>query len=636
MFKNEIEFIIDLNISKLNKKSSFFTLDEIKRSKIHPAIIKYIVAHVEQQVFSDIQNLNKNSNFDYSNNKIGKYLKLISEEIKSSKKFNLEEITNLINKAVIFNIGFLTRPNKSITEFIFEKDKRKNINEITHSFLFVYYYKFLPKLVLTYFTRKKIKAISKLEFSILLRKIDSIAKKNHLQGTINIAIDSIANFFDVGPKKIKKIPLETVDLFLKEKGLKQYSKKLNETFNNENNSMYLSIEIKNVLNNTNKQTEFEVGNEAIDIEVSEEQIPNEELLSNNKNSLEEIPDGTLAGTAIMSSDSEKPSAKLKETIVDDSSIVVANEKVETIENLTVEETPFIKPDAKAAIKELVDIDKFYDSLSNEPKPSDNEILKTAITETSNNGFSELTDYKMDNSDLDTEFNTPDETEGIEFQSIYAQDKILVEETTTKEDNIPSEQIKHIENIKEEQITEDPKSKQNTENNFTKNEDIRLTEDISEEITEVFSDITYLEKNEIEDVIEKDISEPEIKTESEIEEDKENILDNSKYETENHEKMDINNEDTITEVLTDTKTATTYKTFSEVVSTNDMSTIIETIFDYDMEDYHDMINNIGISGSESEAIQLVNNYCSKNNINTSILDVSSFKSLISNYYTQHQI
>jgi len=681
MFKNEIKLLAELSVNKLNKKNDFFTLADIKKSEIHPAIVKYIVASVEKQIFFDVKELYKNSNFDYSSKKVSKYIKLISEDIKSNKNFSIEELTKLIIRAIVFNINFLTRPNKTLTEFIFRESKNKNINEITQDLMFVYYYRFLPKILLGYLTKKRIKSISKIEFGNLLRKVDAIAKKNHLQGTINTSIDSMANFFDMGSEKSEKVPVLAVDFFLREKGLKSYSEKLNERFSDEKSTTFSGINIKEILSKPKELEKkiidkkvddtvpiqvksdkniIDVENKILNVEDDEEQIPNEELLS-SENKLEEKDISTLDKTI-----EEKRSTKEKtpevtpifddredifqakeksienispveeasegktEILVDTSNIVDANETIEPLEELEVENSNTTKPDARAAIKELIDIASFYSSLSREPRPSENEILETKVSEESNLLKSKTTDYKIDISDLDTEFNIPEEQEkhieDIEFQSVYESETEQLEDSNIDldkfEQTVETEKVQNISLEKEESIINNK-----IDSEETLEQTISLSEESGEEMSEVFSDITYLEKDEVENVIEEEAEEPI------LEEKTDDVSELNNFELENNELFENTNDDTVTEVSTETQTSSKTKTFTEVVSENDMSTIIETVFDYDMEEYHDMILALAETESETSAIQLVNKYCVQNNIKLSMVDVASFKTLITNYFTQ---
>ena len=67
----------------------------------------------------------------------------------------------------------------------------------------------------------------------------------------------------------------------------------------------------------------------------------------------------------------------------------------------------------------------------------------------------------------------------------------------------------------------------------------------------------------------------------------------------------------------------------------MTNIIETIFDYDMEDYYQLIGEISNSSTEQEGIKVTNNYCGNNHIDILNDEVMIFKSLISDFFSQTQ-
>ena len=68
---------------------------------------------------------------------------------------------------------------------------------------------------------------------------------------------------------------------------------------------------------------------------------------------------------------------------------------------------------------------------------------------------------------------------------------------------------------------------------------------------------------------------------------------------------------------------------------EMTNIIETIFDYDMEDYHKIIRTISNSSNEKEGLEIADSYCKSNHVDTFHDDVIEFKSYISDYFSQSQ-
>ena len=58
MFKNEINFIYDFNLNKLQLLGDRVTIKDIKTSKIHPALIHYIDATIDAEIFYDRKKFN--------------------------------------------------------------------------------------------------------------------------------------------------------------------------------------------------------------------------------------------------------------------------------------------------------------------------------------------------------------------------------------------------------------------------------------------------------------------------------------------------------------------------------------------------------------------------------------------------
>ena len=117
MFEKEIKFISDFCLNKISKAGSFLTFEKLKGIEIHPAILKYISAEMDFQIYKDRQVLLQKSAFDYSGAEISKYFRMIALEIKKSKRISENEITDLISQAVTFNFNYLTKPNETLLRF---------------------------------------------------------------------------------------------------------------------------------------------------------------------------------------------------------------------------------------------------------------------------------------------------------------------------------------------------------------------------------------------------------------------------------------------------------------------------------------------------------------------------------------
>ena len=317
MFKNEIKFITDFNTTKLKNYSGFLSFNDIKKSKLHFAVLKYVLAEIEQQLFLDRQKLIKNSIFEYDDDRINNYLNLISENIKRTNKFKFEYLSKLVQDSVIFNTHFLIAPNKTLTQFVFGNTNKKTTKEINLALSHIYYYKYFRKIILSYLEKKNINSVSKSEFIALLKKIDHISKKSHLADTINTAINSMADFFKIAVSN--KIPIQAIYLFLQGKKLTNHTKIIQSEFLDKSILTASATDIRNILDSVVLEEEILVENkndeenlslvedttQQTDTKIKEppdnildidenDHIPNEELLSSESNIVNETKEIKLA------------------------------------------------------------------------------------------------------------------------------------------------------------------------------------------------------------------------------------------------------------------------------------------------------------------------------------------------------
>jgi len=674
MFKNEIKFITDLNSAKIKNYSGFLSLRDIKKSKIHNAVLKYVLAEIEQQLYNDRLKLVNNSIFEYNDDRIHNYLNLISENIKRTNRFKFEFLSNLIQDSVIFNIHFLIAPNKTLTQFVFGNTNKKTADEINLSLSHIYYYKYFRKIIPAYLERKNKHSITRAEFIGLLKKIDKISTKSHLTDTINTAINSIANFFKGAVPN--EVPIQAIYLFLQGKQLTSHYKVIQSEFLDKSISSASIQDIKNILatvvseeevvlnsNSDNEKKLFEENSidnvqnkdtDILDIEENENHIPNEDLISSET----EINGNTIFNEHNLTEEttSEKNKTTILEEPKEEANIENITEESINTETETQKLSAPEKPDPQETLASLIDIDKLYDSILPSNQVSEDSKLELTDSNTYMESIKDKIDYKLDESTLEKSLangNTlnEDDVNLAQFQSVYEPPMELKDSTKGKEDLFVEEKIleKTEEKIKEvdeyinESKIEDNLITETTENITDEHQniqqlsdgekDITLSESNDEEMTEVFSDLTYLDKEDIEDAPEEEALTENIEVKNETE-----------FETipEENELLTNDNDDEIltkTEIISDTQTSaakvstSSSISFKDMVSSEDMSQTIEIIFDYDMEDYQRILNAISESKTEQDAIGIIDNYCEQNYINTTYAEVEKFKSLISNYFLQ---
>ena len=192
MFEREIKFIYDFNLNKVNKLGPYFTFEQLTASGIHPAILHYISAEIDYLIFEDRQKLLKNSVFDYSGEKINLLFSQISDEVKHTKRFSLEYISKLILHASSFTINFLVRPKWTLVKFVFDEGDHKTTSEIKQILNYLYYYKHLKSILVSYISAKKIISMNSEEFKELLDKVDRLGVETYLPSILSGALKSMA------------------------------------------------------------------------------------------------------------------------------------------------------------------------------------------------------------------------------------------------------------------------------------------------------------------------------------------------------------------------------------------------------------------------------------------------------------
>jgi hypothetical protein len=297
MFEKEIKFICDFCLNKISKAGSFLTFEKLKGIEIHPAILKYISAEIDFQVYKDRQILLQKSSFDYSGAEISKYFKMIAYEIKKTRRINENEINDLINKAVEFNFNFTIKPNETLTDFIFRDENTRNPDDIIMLLDYTYYYGYLSQILLSYLDKKQLLTISKNDFEFLLKKIDNeliAAKTNEL---VDKVLDSIADFFNIGGVLRSQIPPRAMELYLKEKNLSQFISRLEHVVEQNPKTKYEIEEIKKIIYSTasiaESKPEAAETQTIIPKEEEKKDIPSFSLSEDIKNEINSLPQDDL-------------------------------------------------------------------------------------------------------------------------------------------------------------------------------------------------------------------------------------------------------------------------------------------------------------------------------------------------------
>jgi len=410
MLEKEIKFIYDFNINLIKQLGIYFTIEDLKRNDIHPAIFKYLSAEIDYQIFEDRRNLLKNSAFDYSGEKINEYFSYISDEIKKTKRFFHKDISDLLLQAISFNTNLLTHPKETLLKFIFDSSDIKSIPEIKQSLNYLYYYQYLRQIILSYFSQKKLISINKTEFEKLLNKIDTLGFETRLNEILTIAVTSMSDFFNIGVSPKDSIPLISFEQYLYEKHLTAHIKKLKEKFSGDNKLRYSSKKILSVIKGiATSQSEF--NNNISASEIINEQREDENYESEAKATLDSFVEENDDALVKLPADEVESKVEINELVEEEET-----SNFESIENITIPENKANLIDEEIPGNEVNSIGKIVEN-TEEEKLTDQKIeIEDFVEET----HDPLETIETEHAITITDFT---ENEDIEIQSLTDDEEV---------------------------------------------------------------------------------------------------------------------------------------------------------------------------------------------------------------------
>ena len=227
MFEKEIKFISDFTINKIKDLGSYFTYNELFNTDINLAILKFISAQVDYRIFKDREKLLNQSSFDYSGSEIAGYFDLIAKEIKKSTKISYDDIKDVVNQAIAFNTDYTITPNEALKNLFFDKKQERKIEDIRLMLNYVYYYPYVKDILTSYLNKKKISVLSSSVFAAIFSEIDKKLFESEPEKIIEDVINTLSDYYNIGSLDKRKLSIQLVVAFLKEKNLEKYLKRLN-------------------------------------------------------------------------------------------------------------------------------------------------------------------------------------------------------------------------------------------------------------------------------------------------------------------------------------------------------------------------------------------------------------------------
>jgi len=384
MFEKEIQFITDFNLNKIKRLGSFFTLEDLTKAKIHPAIVQYISAEIDYLIYLDRQTLMQKSVFDYSGSEIAQHFLEISREIKKNKLLPYEEVKKIILQAVSFHLTYLLRPVWTLKKFIFDTTEVRSQEEVKLFFNYLYFYDYYKKIFLTILEKKQLVTISIYEFESLLEKIQLQLLEQQMKNVLENALIDMAEFLSTGEVSRTRLSIETLEIFLKDKKLHDHIFKIRKLLSVDPKQKFELSEIKAALFSsiTIEREEEVIEEEApAEIQKDEKQLDifqsAEETLHNENREAEELLDSLeIPALEEPERDEEKLTSLLDETAEDELEPLSTEEEEIKNEN-TIEETePFSPISEDEMTPSETEIENFTEAEA-EAEPED---VKTSFEE----------------------------------------------------------------------------------------------------------------------------------------------------------------------------------------------------------------------------------------------------------------
>lgn len=641
MFEKEIKFIYDFNTNKIKSLGNFTTFTELQKIGLHPSILRFISADIDYLIFEDRQKLLKNSAFDYSGEKINKLFSMINDEIKKSKKLSADYVNKLILHAVTFNMNFLVRPKWALEKFVFEDSPSKSTLEIKQILNYLHFYSYLKKIIDSYLSKKKLLSINQNDFNELLSNIDKITMETSLPSVINEAVNSIKEFFSIGSIGTELINLASLKIFLTEKGL---SEQLLILQNNYGSDDKIKINAKEVLSlllsNASTETIFsntelnidetesideEEGNPSAEYTFEEDESANFEILEKEETfltSFEEQPIKNIEEIDELIEEDSHGSGFTKEKDYDKDDLthdelLLHNMKDENPKTLLPED--HYEDDNIEEIKEKNNL-TYNDDVFNEHDFKSEDPSEIVDGE---NDFKDLAHF-----DLLTEESEIENDASVEKSTQSKKDFTIQKLEETQKDELIFElkDSSILDDVFEEEVQDEKNNVIELDEEKTKNDtDEFLDDQIKDD--ELLNEFDVEEKKELKTENEEN---PFLFSEDEFVDDKNDQID----KTNEHE--DANEEETYYDETRTAKEQASGKRMiemSDILEDKNMTRIIEVVFDYDMEDFANTIENISECTDKESALAVLDKMFNYNRISPNNKEAEILKEIISKYFDE---
>ena len=311
MFEKEIKFISDFTINKINYLGSFFTYDELFNSDINPAILKFVSAEVDFKIYEDRKKFLSHSSFNYTGSKIAKYFNLIGKEIKKSTKITYQDIKDIINQAVAFNIDYTIVPNESLLNLFFDEKKEIKAEALKLKLNYIYYYPHIKEILNSYIDKKNLSILTFSAVKKILSEINNQILAEAPESAVDDAINTMADFYNIGNTGSQKLSAKLVEIYLEKNHFEKYLDRLNKSILHDSKQKHDIEEIKSILFSSAPVKEIEKPT-VEENELNGEQVQPEDAeteIIEEKENIEELPKETLTQPETPDEDQEDSDQK---------------------------------------------------------------------------------------------------------------------------------------------------------------------------------------------------------------------------------------------------------------------------------------------------------------------------------------
>lgn len=247
MLERETELIKEIILASTINGRDAVKLNEVIAASLPRGIKTFMTARVAGMLEEDLRNSRRLKQITQSISSTVTAERALLHSLALEFTLNREEFLRLTDDAIHFLENYLCRPQWTLNQLMFEKDRTISFNELIRKFEIVSEYSYYAILVERHARRKKMAELEAEYFKQLLTRIDNEIVKNHTPRELALLAKPIFDFLLLGDQSMTRpIPLGTILLFYEDKNLmnvKTYIERICQVRNRTQLSLAELIEI---------------------------------------------------------------------------------------------------------------------------------------------------------------------------------------------------------------------------------------------------------------------------------------------------------------------------------------------------------------------------------------------------------